>query len=68
MKTIEISRKETSHDIATEYATVFDNGLVSLRRKVRSKLTPAPGRSTDEADNPNNTLTIEQIKKLAAAL
>lgn len=65
---IEIERKETNHAVATIYATVFDNGLVDIRRNVRSKLEPAQGRSTDEADAPESRLTIDQLKQLVNKL
>lgn len=61
-KEIEISLKETKHQVAREYAVVFDNGLVQLRRSVRQKLTD------NEVDNPNSSLTIEQIGELAKQL
>lgn len=64
VRTIIIERKETKHSVATIYATVFDNGLVDIRRNHRSKLDPEPGRTPDENDAPENRLTIEQLKKL----
>lgn len=64
---IEISYSETNHAIAREYATVFDNGLVQLRRNFKHKLVPV-GATADESDTPNSSLTTEQIKKLAAEL
>lgn len=61
-RVIEISSKETNHSVAREYANVYDNGLVEIRRSVLTKL------SDNVVDNPNNTLTVEQIKKLAEEL
>lgn len=57
---ITISLKETNHRIAEEYANVYDNGLVEVRRRVQDKL------SGNETDMPENRLTIEQIKKLVS--
>ncbi len=67
-RTIIIERNETNHSVATTYATVFDNGLVDIRRNFRSKLDPAPGRSTDENDVPENRLTTEQLTLLVSKL
>lgn len=61
-----IDQHETNHAIATIYATVFDNGLVDVRRNVRQKLDPLPGRTTDETDMPDNRLDIKQHKFLLA--
>jgi len=66
MNKIIIDQSESNHAIATIYATVFDNGLVDVRRSVRQKLEPLPGRSTDETDMPDNRLTIQQHKFLLA--
>jgi len=59
---ISIDVHETNHSIAEEYATVYDNGLVELRRNVKQKL------SRNETDMPGGRLTIEQIVKLANLL
>lgn len=67
-RTIEISRHETNHNVATIYATVFDNGLVDIRRNNRSKLDPTPGHTPDENDAPENRLTVDQLKTLVAQL
>ncbi len=48
-KTVEITRNETKHSIATQYATVFDNGLVEIRRKVEQKLTGNANRHARES-------------------
>lgn len=68
VRTITIERKETNHAVATIYATVFDNGLVDIRRNFRNKLDPGPGRTPDENDAPENRLTIEQLKNLISQI
>lgn len=55
---ITIERNETNHQIEHIYATIFDNGLIEVRRNVRHKL------SGNENDMPDNRLTIEQHKRL----
>lgn len=60
VRKITIDRHETNHAVATIYATVFDNGLVDVRRSVRQKL------DNNEHDAPDNRLTIEQHKFLLA--
>lgn len=59
---IEISRHETNHSIAREYVIVYDNGLVEIRRNVHQKL------DGNEVNNPENRLTIEQLKNLVQQL
>lgn len=36
MRKIIIERRETNHAVATIYATVFDNGLVDVRRNLEA--------------------------------
>lgn len=58
IRTILIERRETKHSVAEIYATVFDNGLVDIRRKVRNKLTG------NEHDTPENRLQLTLLKQL----
>lgn len=58
MTKIIIDRQETKHKVTTIYATVFENGLIEVRRSVRDKLTD------NENDMPDNRLNIDQYRKL----
>lgn len=58
IRKVTIKRHETNHQIEHIYATVFDNGLVDVRRSVRQKLTG------NEMDQPENRLTLDQHKLL----
>jgi hypothetical protein len=57
IKVIEINREETSHQIAIETATIFDNKEVFFQRMVRTKLTG------DETARSNPHLTVGQLKR-----
>lgn len=63
MREIIIDQHETNHQVATIYATVFDNGLVFVQRSVRSKLNPL---QVDGLATPEARLTIQQHKFLLA--
>lgn len=60
VRKIIIDYSDTNHKTATIYADVFDNGLVSVRRSVRDKL------SGNEMDMPDERITIQQHKFLIA--